>query len=174
MLFPQKILKYSNFHCGFLLELSALFVSVLFYYCPHCLLPTSGGQPGNKRQTRHTNRALSSKRKPQYAAKKKITSPCGGVTFHCFYNLVNGCHKNNNQLTQKCLCRLEQWQMQPSWPTQLLGRRIALPLWPNFLHSTGRVHAPRQQLTRPGSRLLRRTRPTFLWCPECIRLSEIK
>ena len=48
--------------CGFLIELSALFV---------CL----GGQAGNNTQDRHTNRALSSKRQPQYSAKKKITSP---------------------------------------------------------------------------------------------------
>ena len=34
----------------------------------------SGGQAGNKRQDRQTNKALSSRRKP-YAAKKKITSP---------------------------------------------------------------------------------------------------
>ena len=50
-------------------------IAELVYFCPHCLFPTSGGQAGNKRQDRHTNRALSSKRKPYYAAKKKITSP---------------------------------------------------------------------------------------------------
>ena len=35
----------------------------------------SGEQAGKKRQNRHTNRALSARKHPQYAAKKKITSP---------------------------------------------------------------------------------------------------
>ena len=58
-------------------------MSVLFYCCPHCLPPTLGGQAGNKRQDRHTNRVVSSRRMPQYAAKKKkIPRLMNGVTFH--------------------------------------------------------------------------------------------
>ena len=52
--------------------------------CPHCLTPTSRKQAGNKRQDRHTNRAPSSRRHPQYAAKKKLLPLLmSGVTFQC-------------------------------------------------------------------------------------------
>ena len=52
-------------------------------------------QAGNKRQDRHANRAQSSKRKPQYAAKKKITSPpnewCNiPLIFQCSIWVANG------------------------------------------------------------------------------------
>ena len=70
----------------------------LVSYCPHCLPPTSGEQAGNKRQDRHTNRALSARRHPQYAAKKKKLLPLlmSGVTFqfnsHVLESLLKESH----------------------------------------------------------------------------------
>ena len=49
----------------------------------------SGGQAGHREQDRQTNRALSSSRKPKYAAKKKKLLPrlISGITFYSVKDL---------------------------------------------------------------------------------------
>ena len=88
--FSSRTCKLSLQHImGSSLNLRLCLSVCLVLYCPYCLPPMSGGQAGHREQDRQTNRALSSSRKPKYAAKKKKLLPrlISGVTFYSVKDL---------------------------------------------------------------------------------------